>query len=237
MDLTLIAQGSTKWERFIRHWGVSYLLDEDVLFDTFGNAGVFWRNIKSMGVDISRIKHIVISHDDWDHIGGLSLLLKKNGDVRIYLCKNSSRELKHLVIRSSGKLIEVDGPLEITENIYSLGQMKADTKHGVVHEQALAVKTGKGIAVITGCAHPGIIEIVKRTAEYFGQIPCAAIGGFHMKDNSSGANENIVSELKSLGVAMVMPSHCTSAAAVKVFRSFFGKNCIDIASPHKVKIV
>lgn len=43
MGIKIIAVDPTKWQRFIRRWGVSFLIDEDVLFDTFGDPGVLLR--------------------------------------------------------------------------------------------------------------------------------------------------------------------------------------------------
>jgi 7,8-dihydropterin-6-yl-methyl-4-(beta-D-ribofuranosyl)aminobenzene 5'-phosphate synthase len=237
MDITLVAEGSTKWERFIKHWGVSYLLGEEILFDTFGHPAVFWRNIKKMRVDISRIKHVVISHDDWDHIAGLAPLLKENHDLRVYVCKDSNQKFKDMIVRSGIALIEVEAPFKITENIYSSGQMRAETKRGVLYEQSLVVKTDNGITLLTGCAHPGITVIVKSVAAHFHHAPDKVIGGFHMKDNSRAENEAIAEELRSRGVKVIMPSHCTGAAAVKIFRSLFGKNCINLRTQHKVENV
>ena len=66
MQVRVIAVGSTKWERFIRRWGVSFLIGEDVLFDTFGDPGVFLGNMRRFNIEPAKIKYIVISHDDWD---------------------------------------------------------------------------------------------------------------------------------------------------------------------------
>lgn len=80
MRLTLIAGGSTRWQRFIKRWGIAFIID-DILFDTFGRQDIFWENIRRLRIDISRIKHVVISHDDWDHIAGLKSFLQSNRNV------------------------------------------------------------------------------------------------------------------------------------------------------------
>ena len=59
MKFTLIAEGSTKWQRFICRWGVSFLIGEDVLFDTFGDPGVFFNNMREFNIDVAKIKHLV----------------------------------------------------------------------------------------------------------------------------------------------------------------------------------
>ena len=78
MDIKLLAEGHTKWDRFIRNWGISFLIDDDVLFDTFGR--------RKLKVDATKIKHIIISHEHWDHISGLWAILKINNAVTVYVC-------------------------------------------------------------------------------------------------------------------------------------------------------
>jgi 7,8-dihydropterin-6-yl-methyl-4-(beta-D-ribofuranosyl)aminobenzene 5'-phosphate synthase len=236
MKLILISDGSTKWQRFIKRWGISYLLGDDVIFDTFGRADVFWGNIRKFRIDIKRIKHVVISHDDWDHIAGLTPLLNHNCDVSVYVCKNSSQTLKEKIHRFRSCLTEIDQPIPITESVYSSGEMTANTKRGVLFEQSLVVKTGKGISVITGCAHPGITEIVKRASEQFKKEIHAVIGGFHMKDNNSSENEKIIKDLWSMGVRVIMPSHCTGKDAVALIKKRYGNACIQLRENESVEI-
>ncbi len=85
MRIKIIAVGSSKWERLIYRWGVSFLAGEDVLFDTFGDPGVFLHNIRKFNIDTAKVKHIVLSHDDWDHIAGLWYVLDKRKDISVYI--------------------------------------------------------------------------------------------------------------------------------------------------------
>ena len=64
MRFKILAEGSTKWQRFIKHWGLSILIDDDILFDTFGKPDYVLKQLKRFSIDINKIKHIVISHDD-----------------------------------------------------------------------------------------------------------------------------------------------------------------------------
>ena len=81
MQIRIIAVGSTKWEMFLCRWGISYLIGQDLLFDTFGDPYVFLRNAERMNIDLSKIKHIVISHDHWDHISGLWYVINRYKDI------------------------------------------------------------------------------------------------------------------------------------------------------------
>jgi 7,8-dihydropterin-6-yl-methyl-4-(beta-D-ribofuranosyl)aminobenzene 5'-phosphate synthase len=88
MKIKIIATGSGRFERFIRRWGVSFLLGEDVLFDTFGDPQVFLKNMRKFKVDPGKVKHIILSHDHWDHISGLWYLLPARG-YTVYVARVS----------------------------------------------------------------------------------------------------------------------------------------------------
>src|SRR5258708_2292450 len=68
-------------------WGFSALVEHDgkrVLFDTGNNAAAFEYNVKALGVDLSKLDFVVISHRHTDHTTGLKYLLSVNPSVPIY---------------------------------------------------------------------------------------------------------------------------------------------------------
>jgi 7,8-dihydropterin-6-yl-methyl-4-(beta-D-ribofuranosyl)aminobenzene 5'-phosphate synthase len=227
MRLQLIAEGSTKRERKTLRWGLSFMIG-NVLFDAFGRKDIFWENIRRFRIDLSRVKQVVISHEDWDHTAALGGLLRTQPGIKAYLCKRSGRALKDLVRGNGGALVEIDKPQKIAPGIFSLGQMRADTGRGILYEQALVVKAQNGFSVITGCAHPGIVRIVRQAIKIFGKNIYAICGGFHMKDNTRKDNLKIIAELQALGVQKVIPLHCTGPAARRLFRSAYDKNFIRL---------
>ena len=235
MKLRLIAEGSTKHERKILRWGLAFLVG-DVLFDAFGREDVFRENVSRFKIDLSQVKHIVISHEDWDHIAGLGSFLRDHPKTHVHICKKSGKVLKDLIRQAGGRLIEVSKPSQISQSIFSLGQMRADTGRGVLHEQALVVKSRNGFSVITGCAHPGIVRIVRQAIKIFGKKIYAVCGGFHMKDNARKENLKIIAELQALGVKKVIPLHCSGSSATQVFGRFYGKNCIKLQEGDAFKL-
>jgi 7,8-dihydropterin-6-yl-methyl-4-(beta-D-ribofuranosyl)aminobenzene 5'-phosphate synthase len=124
MQIKVIAIGSTKWERFIGRWGVSFLIGQDLLFDTFGDPCVFLNNMQKFNVEIDKIKHIVLSHDDWDHILGLWYIINRYKDMTIYICPDFKQEIKDRIASFGVKVVEASGPLKIKDDIYSTGQME-----------------------------------------------------------------------------------------------------------------
>jgi 7,8-dihydropterin-6-yl-methyl-4-(beta-D-ribofuranosyl)aminobenzene 5'-phosphate synthase len=71
-----------------KDWGFSALVEHDgkrILFDSGNNAEIFERNVKALGVDLTKIDFAVISHRHSDHATGVKYLLKVNPTVTIYV--------------------------------------------------------------------------------------------------------------------------------------------------------
>ena len=228
MDITVLATGSTWWQRLIRHWGVSLLIDGDVLFDAFGHPAVFARNVRRYGIDLGRIRHIVISHDDWDHIAGLGQVLERNRDVTVYVCQDADPEFRAGVASRGARVVEVTPFLQIKEGIYTTGQMTGYAKEEPVHEHSLVLKTAKGLVIVAGCAHPGIVAIVERVKEHFKEDIRLVLGGLHMKAMPPDEIDRVVVSLQALGVREVAPMHCTGPRAVRAFARAFGDRCLRL---------
>src|SRR6202040_164616 len=70
-----------------KDWGFSALVEHDskrILFDTGNNAATFEHNVKALGVDLSKLDFVVISHRHTDHTTGLKYLLSISPNVPIY---------------------------------------------------------------------------------------------------------------------------------------------------------
>jgi len=223
MDIKIVAVGSARWQRFIRRWGVSFLIGEDVLFDTFGDPGVLLGNMRKFNVETAKIKHIVLSHDDWDHISGLWYLLPDRKDITVYLCPGFQQEIKDRIVSFGVRVVEVEPFTEIKENMFSSGQIETSCADRVIFEQVLVIKFLKSLTIITGCAHPGIINIIDVVKGHFLKEQVYSIlGGLHLKDNSREANLDIIEKLRTAGIRKIVPMHCTGKHATKMIRERFG---------------
>jgi len=175
-------------------WGFSCLVEEKnkkILFDTGCEGQGLLYNIKKIGFDVKEIDILVLSHQDWDHIGGLFDILNLNNKIEVFVLKSFSENLKN-EIRKRAKLTEVEDEQEITKDVYTTGTIKNNPD-----EQSLILKTNKGIIVLVGCSHPGVDKILDRAKKY-GEI-YALIGGFHD-----------FSELDILeGIELIGACHCT----------------------------
>jgi len=227
MQIKIIAVGSTKWQRFIRRWGVSFLIGEDILFDTFGDPEVFLNNMRKFGVDLSKIKHIILSHDDWDHISGLWYLIGGRKDITVYICPRFKQEIKSRIASFGVKLVESNHALRIKDNVYTTGELYGKSGSRIIYEQSIIIRTNNGLALVCGCAHPGIVNIVQYAKENLHTGLYLLLGGMHLKDNTDKVNQNIIEKLRQLGIKKIMPLHCTGKSATEIMRSVFKDGFIE----------
>jgi 7,8-dihydropterin-6-yl-methyl-4-(beta-D-ribofuranosyl)aminobenzene 5'-phosphate synthase len=228
MKLTLIAEGSTKWQRLIWRWGVSFLLDDDVVFDTFGRAGILGRNINKFRIDTRRVKQVILSHDDWDHISGLWPLLDGRKDITVYICPGFKQEIKDRIASFGVKLVEAGAMTMVKEGIYSTGELHGESKGKIKYEQSVVIRTANGLALVCGCAHPGAVNIVRHTKEIFHEEVRSLIGGFHLKDNTDEMNMCVIRNLRELGVRRIAPMHCTGKRSAEMMQEAFGPGFVRI---------
>lgn len=212
-------------------WGFSCLVDQRILFDTGENGESLLQNMHTMHVDISKIEAVVISHDHWDHTGGLLELLKQKKGLKVYACPGFGPEFKEMVLTLEGKYIENSTFQEIDRWISVTGEIPAQYKGSSMPEQALMVKTESGLIVLTGCAHPGIVPIIEKVKSLFPKEPIVLVlGGFHLMDQDSSHIETIVASMKTLGVQNIAPTHCTGHRVKLILQAHYGKHFISVGS-------
>jgi len=92
-------------------------------------------------------------------------------------------------------------------------------------ELSLALKTEKGVVLITGCSHSKVEEIIRATKRYLGSNIELVEGGFHLFPYDSDYISKLARQMKDeLGVRRVAPAHCTGNLAFKIFRDLYGEN-------------
>jgi 7,8-dihydropterin-6-yl-methyl-4-(beta-D-ribofuranosyl)aminobenzene 5'-phosphate synthase len=222
VTLTIVYDNLPFDARLKTAWGFACLVETSqttVLFDAGGDSPTLMSNLAVLGFDPRRIDAIVLSHIHDDHVGGLDALLSVNSPVTVFVPRSFPDEFKARVSKRA-PLIQVREPVTITQDIRTTGEVD-----GAIIEQALIVQTNKGLVVITGCAHPGIIEIVRK-AKSFGDV-YLVMGGFHLDGKSAREVETVIAELKRLDVHQVAPSHCTGEKAIAQFKAAFGADFIQ----------
>jgi 7,8-dihydropterin-6-yl-methyl-4-(beta-D-ribofuranosyl)aminobenzene 5'-phosphate synthase len=203
-------------------WGFACLVGDGLLFDTGGDARRLLSNMEKMGIDPMGIRTVVLSHAHGDHTGGLSGLLDAGARPTVYVPRSFPRRFK-ADVRSLTALVEVEGPVEIRPGIHTTGEVGSRPV-----EQALAVETTSGMVVVTGCAHPGVVELVRRAKESVGGGVALVLGGFHLGSASRRQVERIIADFRDLGVQQVAPCHCTGDRAMRTFAEEYGDDFTNV---------
>lgn len=236
MKVQIIAVGSSAQERQIGHWGLSFLVDQDVLFDTFAIPAVLQKNMKKLDIDPSRIRHIVISHNHWDHISGLWDIILKNKNVTVYLCPSTGGTFKEKIRDFGARVVEPSGFLKIKDRVYTSGEIMGRYDGQLMLEQALVVSSPRGLLIITGCAHPGIVPMVEKVKDQFGEKIYMVMGGFHLLSKNKDEIAAVIKKFKSLGIARIGPTHCTGELAVGLMQDAYQGNFMDICERACIEI-
>jgi 7,8-dihydropterin-6-yl-methyl-4-(beta-D-ribofuranosyl)aminobenzene 5'-phosphate synthase len=224
LSLTIVYDNNPYDKELETLWGFSCYIkgpEKTILFDVGGEGSVLLKNMKKLAIDPNTVDIIVLSHIHYDHIGGLSDFLTVNPKVTVYMPESLPQSVKGEVKTAGSQLVEVCKPIKICENVYSTGELGAFIK-----EQSLIIKTSNGLVLVTGCAHPGIVNIVKMAKEMLKTDVYLVLGGFHLCWMNPWQIKGIVNGLKEQRIRKVAPCHCSGDIARKQFEKAYGKDFI-----------
>jgi len=217
-------------------WGFSVLVEYDkqkILFDTGGDPEAFFSNSEKLDLDFSTITHVVFSHRHWDHRAGIEDVLDKLREkTQIFLPKLF---FPLLLRRRHPQLIfkTVNSFAELRRNIYSLVLQGGF----LLYEQCLILDTTKGTVVLTGCAHPGIVNILKAVqTKLAGKNIHFVMGGFHLLFTPGRISTETVREFQTLDVKKVAPCHCSGDHTIRQFKEAYGNNFYKIGAGTVISI-
>jgi 7,8-dihydropterin-6-yl-methyl-4-(beta-D-ribofuranosyl)aminobenzene 5'-phosphate synthase len=178
----------------IPDWGFScYIHEAGLLFDTGAKGSVLLANMQELGISPADVRHLVLSHDHWDHTGGIQAILAANSSIEVFVHDGFSEETLGLIREYAAPTI-VDTWTDILSGIAVTGPLEND-----VREQSLVVTVPGGLLIVTGCAHPHISRIIDRVSRE-GPV-WGLIGGLHTVT---------AEDIDALaGVAYISASHCT----------------------------
>jgi 7,8-dihydropterin-6-yl-methyl-4-(beta-D-ribofuranosyl)aminobenzene 5'-phosphate synthase len=222
-----------------------------VLFDTGLSPDAMVTNADRLGLDLSAVHAVVLSHGHFDHAGGLAGLAGKRGPRalpmlvhpliwtrrRLALPGDRADDMptlsKRALTAEGFEVVERREPsLLLDGSVLITGEVDRTTgfEHGmppahqrwtgsgwehdplVLDDQALVVHVrGKGLVVVTGCGHAGVVNIVRHAQRLTG-VPRlhALLGGLHL--NGAFFAPSIgptVEALTELAPDLLVPGHCT----------------------------
>lgn len=238
-------------------WSV-YLETEqgNFLFDTGGGKAVI-NNARCFHKDLSKVKGIILSHNHYDHTGGLFSVLDYTGKVKVYshpdIFKNSysvrngiERYIgipyrKEALESKGAQFIFNTGFTEIAQGIMLSGEVPRKTtfekgdvdlvlksEKGYVQDivpddQSLIINSKKGLVIVLGCSHSGIVNIINHAIEKTGQSHIHTIfGGTHLGPASVETRNESIEALKRFDIERIGTSHCTGLEAAMYVRQEFG---------------
>jgi 7,8-dihydropterin-6-yl-methyl-4-(beta-D-ribofuranosyl)aminobenzene 5'-phosphate synthase len=187
MKLTIVYDNVAAAPGLEADWGFACLVEADgrrLLFDTGANGALLIHNLKKLKLDPKSIPEVFISHDHWDHLGGLPEFLQHHRDATIYLPGSCRKDF------GARQSVYVAGPCALSANLFSTGELPGA-------EQSLVVNTPRGLVVVCGCSHPGVGPILAAAAR-FGRVS-ALVGGLH-----GFAEFDLLADLN-----LICPCHCT----------------------------
>lgn len=233
--LTVVYDNNPMPQDFKTDWGFACLAEVDnkkILFDTGDNGSILLENMGKLEINPRDIDIVFLSHFHHDHTGGLKDLLEINSNVKVFYPQSFPGEIIDVIKNSGAEPVPVSHFMEILPDVYSLGEIQ-----GAIPKQSLALRSSEGITVITGCAHPGIINILEKTKSQFPKEKIfLALGGFHLhRINEDGIND-VVQKMFDMEIENVAPTHCTGNTARRMLKEVFDVDYVEIGAGKVLEI-
>jgi 7,8-dihydropterin-6-yl-methyl-4-(beta-D-ribofuranosyl)aminobenzene 5'-phosphate synthase len=238
-----------------RDWGYSALVEhagKRILFDAGNDSELFRHNVEVLGIDLTNLDAVVISHRHGDHTDGLKHLLAVNPGVVIYVANDEyfggptprrffERSVPSLPTRmryfdgappdpvphggpwNHANLHRVAGSREIAPSIRVVSNLSSGPSFTETPELSLVLDTPHGQVVLVGCSHPGI-EAILASVEARTRPVRSLIGGLHWVTMPDDELRRVARRLADeWKVQSVAPGHCTGELGFAVLSEIFGR--------------
>jgi len=215
-------------------WGFSCLIEgaeKTILFDTGTKPEILMSNVKALNVDLKKVEIVVLSHEHGDHTGGLPAVLAANPKVTVFYPVSFSPEFGRKVGETGAEVRTVDKPVEICRNVFLTGEMGDRIK-----ETSLILDSPRGLVIVTGCSHQGIVSILKRAKEIREKPIHLVFGGFHLGNAPDAEVQAIIAAFRDLKVECCGATHCTGDRPIALFKAAFGANYLPIGTGKVIEV-
>jgi len=222
MRLKTLVENTSISRNYKHKHGISFFIETNhhkILFD-LGQNGLFLENAKKMGVDITSIDTVIISHGHIDHAGALKIFLQNNQFAKIYIRENAfdkhytkafgikvnigiDDSIKHhSQVVLTGKRTVIDDELTLfsdieTKELYSTSNgslyIKIEDYYHLddfSHEQSLLISEEGKKILVSGCSHAGIVNIKDKAEQIINGKLSHIIAGFHLYNPVSRKTES-----------------------------------------------
>lgn len=228
-------------------YGFSCLIEIDgsnYLFDTGGGLTII-NNADRLGIDLSRLDGIILSHGHLDHTGGLTQVLEKTGPIAVYAHPDlfvrrhsahgdaprdisipwNQHELEargarfHLSTEAVhlGQNMILSGCVPRTnphesgdENLTIESAPGNNVRDPLEDDLSVFAQTDKGLVLLLGCAHAGLMNIMDHAQKVTGdQRIHAILGGTHLMVSNTAQRQITMDRIATEDVTYIGASHCT----------------------------
>lgn len=259
MKITSIIEDTSRSGLPVEHGLSLYIERRDgqrVLFD-MGQSALFASNARALSLDIAAVDVAVVSHGHYDHGGGLRTFLQVNDKAKVFIHENAF--LPHYSLREMGlRYIGLDIALQDNERLVSCGDVTRISEnmtlfadvHGNCcnpvgnrllygpektqndsfdHEQSLIIEEAGMVILFAGCAHCGIVNIMRKATEVTGKTPTHVFAGMHLVKSGLQENEentfiaSLAHELQQYKDTMFYTMHCTGEQQYAKLKSQMGR--------------
>jgi len=255
--VTILYDAFSDSSKMTKDWGFSALVEHDgkrILFDSGNNAEIFEHNVKALGIDLTKLDFVVISHRHADHTTGLKYLLSVNPSVPVYAPLESFgifggaasstliRPVSSLPDRmryydgkypdkiptgypwNGGNFVLIDKLTEISPGIFVVFTISKTAGTLELRELSLVLRGANGLSVIVGCSHPGIEEILQAASAIDAHMHFLC-GGLHLVSTPDAEIDRLVDHLKNKWkLEKIAPGHCTGEPAFLRLQKEFGED-------------
>jgi 7,8-dihydropterin-6-yl-methyl-4-(beta-D-ribofuranosyl)aminobenzene 5'-phosphate synthase len=253
--VTILYDAFGKAPAMTKAWGFSALVEyggKRILFDTGGNAEIFEHNVKALGVDLTTLDFVVLSHRHSDHISGLNYLLRINPTVKIYTpaepwgpfgwgVPNSlyrkdeslAANMRYFdgsppntILASTpwpqANFVRVDSTTEIAPGIFLVPTISQVTGTLELREISMAIRGPQGLIIVDGCSHAGVEKVLEAAAKIDPHVR-VVFGGLHLVGASDADIQKISTALHDQWkLDYIAIGHCTGEPTFAALQKGFG---------------